>query len=618
MVLSVATNKNIHPLCFCCLAAYLQQTFIGWLLRYYKAFLSICFYLFIYLFIFGGGGSRELVSYEKNLEIHKYINQQYLLFIRQNLFLVVVEKYADMLKDRYKHGPVCDPVQQWPPQQSGKFIRLHLKQITQEPDTIIRVKMTGREGEDKRDENAIELQDIFKKTNEQMTIVFEGCPGSGKTALTLHLCKEWADGKMFNDYKLVVLVRLREPAIQSAKEIKHILPRIGSKSDLDDIAKVIDSRNGSGVLFILDGWDELPQQISGYFTISEIICRHELTESDVVITSRQTSTASLHLVLNQHQPTRIEILGFDHLELYDYFTKCLDGDASKADKLWQKIKKNPSVEGTCAIPLNASILVHVFQCDGDLPETEHGIFEALIRNCILHHIKKRNQLKIKKIMSLDNLPSELEPQYHELHEIAYKGVIEDQVIFELDEDFDTLGLLQGVECFTSYGTEYFYTFFHLSIQEFLAAHHIATAFKPAEQVAEFNTLFGKARFSSTFRHYSCITKLTTPGIEDVVLRIVKQGTADKPSIEDKACLLSLIHCLHEAKNTFLYKFVAENLGKKLDLSFITLNPTDCLSISYLFEHATEIYTNLRGCSVDAEGLKQLLSQGLVYRLHVLK
>ena len=533
------------------------------------------------------------------------------------MFLVVAEKYADKLKERYKCRPVCetDPIEQWPLQQSKKFIRLHLKKKSQESDTIIRLQMTGREDED---ENAIELQDIFRKTDEQMTIVFEGCPGSGKTALTLHLCKEWADGKMFKDYKLVVLVRLREPAIHSAEEIKEILPHVGMKGELDDIAKVIDSRHGSGVLFILDGWDELPKKVPGRETISEIIRRYELPESDVVITSRQTSSANLHFVLKHHQPTRIEILGFDHLELHHYFTECLGGDASKAEELWQRIKKNPAVTGTCAIPLNASILVNVFIWDKDLPATEHRIFEALIRNCILRHVKKQNQLEIDAIKSLANLPSELEPQYHELCKIAYKGVMEDGVIFELSKNFDTLGLLQGVECFTSYGTEYFYTFFHLSIQEFLAAHHIATAFKPAQQVAQFNTLFGQARFSSTFRHYSCITKLASPGIEDIVLLILKRGTADKPGTEDKACLLSLLHCLHEAKNTFIYKFVAENLGEKLDLSFMTVNPTDCLSISYLFEHGAEIYTNLRGCSIDAEGLKQLLSQGQIYKLHVLK
>lgn len=531
---------------------------------------------------------------------------------------VVVTEYADRLKKCYKRKSNWEkPEQKWPPRPSEKFNRLHLKKKIQ-PNDIIRLKMTRKDGEEEEEENAIKLQDIFKKTDEQMTIVFEGCPGSGKTALTLHLCKEWADGNMFNDYKLVVLVQLREPAIHSAKEIQDILPRAGMKYELDDIAKVIYRRCGSGVLFILDGWDELPQDVPGRENISEIIRRNELTESNLVITSRQTSSASLYSVLNEHHPTRIEILGFDRLELYDYFTDCLGRDTSKAEELMQKIKRNPTVERTCAIPLNASILVHVFSYEKDLPSTEHGVFEALIRNCILHHLTKHNQLKIQNIKSLANLPSELEPQYRKLCEIAYNGVMEDSVIFELSRDFDTLGLLHGVECFTSSGIEYFYTFFHLSIQEFLAAQHIATAFVPAVQVAEFNKLFGKARFLSTFRHYSSITKLESEGIEEVVLQMVQRGTVNNPTSEDKAYLLCLLYSLNEAQNPFLYKLVAKNLGKKLDLSFTTLNPADCLSISYLLTHAADIYANFRGCSINAEGLKQLVSQGQVFQLRVLK
>lgn len=59
-----------------------------------------------------------------------------------------------------------------------------------QPNDIIRLKMTRKDGE-KEEENAIKLQDIFKKTDEQMTIVFGGCPGSGKTALTLGIWEEY-------------------------------------------------------------------------------------------------------------------------------------------------------------------------------------------------------------------------------------------------------------------------------------------------------------------------------------------------------------------------------------------------------------------------------------------
>ena len=482
-------------------------------------------------------------------------------------------------------------------------------------DEFTRLTITGKVEDILRCKTPIKLEEVFMKTadDQNMTVLMEGSPGSGKTILTQHLCLEWVHGKLFQDYKLVILVRLREPAIHKAKEIKEILPRVGME---EEIAKEIDCSNGRGVLFILDGWDELPEDVPGHDTIYNIINGETLPECDAVITSRPTSSASLHdtdLI-----SSRIEILGFTPGELEEFFTEHLDGDATKAKTLLQIIKANPVVAGTCSLPLNAVILVHIFKQHGNLPNTEHGIFDALIRNCILRHVTERTKLKIKVIKSLTNLPGELKPQYHELCEIAYNGVMKDQVIFELPEDFNTLGLLQGVECYTGDGTQYFYNFLHLSIQEFLAAHYIATAFVPAEQVTKFDELFGQARFASTFRHYSAITKLGTTGIDKIVLRIVKQCAGDRVSGEDKAHLMSLLNCSREAQEPCMYNLMADNLGSKLDLENLTLNLADCLSISYFLKYATDIKVNLGSCSIEADGIRMLFSQDQVYQLRALE
>ena len=480
-------------------------------------------------------------------------------------------------------------------------------------DEFTRLTITGKIEDILQKKLPIKLAEVFKKTidHKRMTILMEGCPGSGKTALTQHLCLEWVQGKLFKDYKLVILVRLREPAIHKAKEVKEILPRVGMQ---EDAAKEIKSSHGRGVLFILDGWDELPEDVPGHDTVYDIISGETLPECDAVITSRPTLSASLHdtdLI-----SSRIEILGFTPRELHQFFTEHLDHNVSKANTLLQKIKANPIVSGTCALPLNAVILAHIFKQHGDLPTTEHGIFEALIRNCILRHVTERTEHKIRVLKSLANLPTEVKPQYHKLCKIAYNGVMDDYVIFELTEDFNTLGLLQGVECYSSYGTQYFYNFIHLSIQEFLAAQHIAT-FIPAEQIAEFDKLFGQARFSSTFRHYSAITKLTTPGIDKIVLRIVKENANDTND-ENNVHFLSLLNCLREAQEPSLYKFVADNLGPKLDLWGITLNPADCLSVNHFLKYTTDVEADLHQCSIDADGCRMLFSQDQVYQLRVLK
>ena len=167
--------------------------------------------------------------------------------------------------------------------------------------------------------------------------------------------------------EMVVLIRLREPAIRKAKDIKDILPRQGAGME-PEIAKEIAARKGAGIMFVIDGWDELPETSSGHEVILRLISKEILPESIIVVTSRPTSSASLHRLVSTH----IEILGFSPRELQKYLTDCLDGSISDVENLMKKIKTNPVVAGSCYLPLNASILVHLYICTGDLPTTQSG------------------------------------------------------------------------------------------------------------------------------------------------------------------------------------------------------------------------------------------------------
>ena len=292
------------------------------------------------------------------------------------------------------------------------------------------------------------------------------------------------------------------------------------------------------------------------------------------------------------------------------------------------------VEGSCYLPLNASILVHLFQCRGHvLPTTQYGIFTELVCSCIFRHLKKTGQDRqhteepqsfwsrifcrtsesyelSDELESLEALPPNVDGQFQELCKIAYDGIMDDRVVFSLSPDFNTLGLLQGTESFAVRGKCYSYNFLHLSIQELLAAFYMATRLRKHEQTEQFKKLFGQSRFSAVFQFFAAKTKLRTPGISDIVKQV---ATSNR-----KALLVSLLHCLLEAENSSLCQMVVGELKQKLDLSGFILTPADCYCLGYFLTYCGDLHVNLSNCYIGDDHCKSLFRPGQKYNLRTLK
>ena len=555
------------------------------------------------------------------------------------------------IKSVYKIKTYCSFLQgdQWPPPIADRMKVCNLAMIKAQQvqrkrieDEFMRMTITGKVDDILEAKVPVELKDIFKQIEEgkPRKVLLEGAPGCGKSTLSFHICQQWRDGNLFQEYSLVILVRLRERAVQNSNNITDLMPR---RNKSHQLFEELTASNGNGgkdgnhTLFILDGWDELPTDVPGHSIIIQLL--HN-TLFDVIITSRPTSSMSLYelKVLN----TRIEILGFTKGELKLYFASCLDNDVTKIEKLQQSIQKNPVVAGTCYLPLNASILVHLFKYhDHELPETQFEIFSALIRNCIVRHMRKCGNDKVEGIKSLDKLPPVIRDQFTKVCKVAYEGVMRDEIIFEsedLDSDFNTLGLLQGVESLIDAGRARSYNFLHLSIQELLAAIHMATRLEPSEQVAQFRQLFGQARFAAVFQFYAAKTKLKTPGIQEVVVEAVKKSLANRKiteftpqdtasaqnrsvskHVKPQPLILSLLRCLYEAQDKALCELVVYQFKDlTLDLQGIRLNPADCLAVGYFLIHCKQFKVNLFDCSIGDDGCKTMFREGVAYDLRSLE
>ena len=548
----------------------------------------------------------------------------------------VYKQYLDNLKFLYvsldKKQTSSD---QWPPSATKKFFRLAMIQTSTVQrryidDRFVRMTITGKVDDILRHKYPIQLEDIFKETEcqrqvthkenkgQRKVILLEGAPGCGKSTLSVYICQQWEKGQLFNQFQLVILIRLRDPAVINAKGLADLLPCPDTTTAQQVAARML-ANKCQDVLFILDGWDELPPKLRKNSIFHQLVQpglprSNPVSKSAAIVTSRPIASGDLHQVVS----SRIEILGFTAKELHQFFTECLKGDTEAVRTLLERIEENPEVAGSCYLPLNATILVHLFKSDRNtLPTTLYGIFSSLVLNCIKRHLKLRTQYKDVSVESLDQLPEFAKKRFSVLCQIAYDGVMEDKIIFtSLPADVNTLSLLQGVKSFIGREKAVSHNFIHLSVQELLAAWYIATQLPASEQVSKFNELFNKSRFSAIFRFYAAITKLRTPGIKDVVVNVVKTYNSKiiDYSIpkEGQALMVSLLNCLYEAQDPSLCESVAQQLQHKLDLSTTTLTPSDCLCIGYFLAHvckmaAGEFEVTLRNCSIGDQGCKYLVS-----------
>ena len=479
-------------------------------------------------------------------------------------------------------------------------------------DDFIQKSIRGQVDDILLKKSPIELKEIFKNVEgERKVILIDGAPGSGKSTLTVHICRQWGRGELFNEFTVVILVQLRDPKVQSAQSIADLLPS-KDRAMAERAAQEIIAIEGSGVLWILDGWDELPPRLQKESIISALIrpTLHQgntLSKTAVIVTSRPVSSGDLFPVVS----SRIEVLGFTSEEQKLFFTECLNNDKEAVDNLMERLSSNPAMEGSCYLPLNASIVAHLYLTNGSLPSTIYGIFSSFVQHFLSRHLYERKgiSLELATFESLDGLPPELQGPFQQLCQLAFSGARDNKVTFSSSDlealgaskEVRELGLLQAVPSIVSHGRSVYHNFVHLSIQEMLSAVHISQMLA-VDQIKTFDSMFNEARFSAILQFYAAITKLRTSrpllnlvprflrpvpaSVYDLVRKIIRK--------ESKGLLIALLNCLYEAQDISLCKYVGEQLREnisfldklqfminyELDISGNSLLPRDLLSIGY--------------------------------------
>ena len=447
-------------------------------------------------------------------------------------------EYASFLKRKYKKMPTFPD--DWPPRlKDEKFLKLALIERSQQiqlpqakrTESIQYDYATGNNDNIIARKQEITLENIFSlppgnSTNNEpynFIVLMDGAPGVGKTTLTRKICIDWAEGNLLTDHQIVILKPMREMRDHTTTSLSDIL--VADDPELkEEVIKHIQKTSGSGVMFIFDGFDELSseQQDDTNTLFRQMIDGNKFDKCSVLVTSRTYASDPIQEInrVNRH----VEVLGFKEEDIQRCIKQNIT-DKKKAQTLLQMLKTRLDIVSLCYIPLSCRIVLYVYQQLGTLPDTLTQLYEKFILHTIKHYKNKISVIKdktsIQQANSMELLPKQVMDYLNDLSKVAYVGIDENKLVFEyaeLQTDANgeinktlELGLLNTIGELVPY----YYQFLHLTIQEFLAAKHLAS-WSNEELLRFFETNLFEKRFRMTLIFLSGLTQLQFFSPEKVI------------------------------------------------------------------------------------------------------
>ena len=453
----------------------------------------------------------------------------------------------------------------WPPSPSEKFINLAAisreKVTTEELHKFMLATLNKGVDTILQTKAPVSIEQLLdtKQGRKQECVLVEGAPGVGKTTLSWEVCKRWAAGNLFKQYSLLLLLRLRDETVQNAVAIKDLI-LYQNEERVEAIMQYLINTDGTNTLILLEGLDELPQDLltrpSGSI-FTRLLAGTDLPDATILVTSRPSATAQLWKKWKQRITRHIEILGFTKDNITAYVASILDPQQLPAFNTY--LSTAPSIRQLMYIPLHSGIIVELYRMrkhsDKPLPTNKTALYKALVDTILTRHLAnhptyKDNDIDIDKFT---DLPDDIYHTFKDITKLAYESVSRQQLIFkDHDKPVQHLGFMDVVaELFPNRRkVTYSFNFLHLSIQEYVGAVYVSLM-DTSTQEQLLGNMCSKKYLQNMAMFLAGITKF-----KDINPELVKRALQNECKMEGGHTLSLSRYCLElafETENASLFR-----------------------------------------------------------------
>ena len=476
----------------------------------------------------------------------------------------------------------------------------------------------------------------LETSSDPQFVLIEGAPGIGKSLLLKQIAYLWATKQVLQKFKLVLLLCLRDPAVQQMSLIDDLLQPFctGDRRAIEISSACSDyllENDGEDLVLLLDGYDEYPETLRKDSLIASLLKHKVLPHCGLIVSSRPHASVSLR----DQATVRVDILGFTKAEREHYITQSMKGQPQKVNELTRYLQGHSTISSLCFIPFNLVVLVYLYKQGIPLPQNSAQLYNYFICLTICRHLKKHahhlqgNITELTKLPNLTDLPEPYNKIIQQLSKLSLEALNDDMLIFTLDEikaacpDITTIpgaikgfGLLQAVEHFGLTGTMTTFNFLHFSLQEYLAAHHIANL--PAdEELRIIEEKFWSKLHFNMFSIYISLTKGQRRSFKHFLCGGNKAIAISDKFLNDQLRCFQLYHCFHEAGNHDICKIIERSVkfsNKEINLCPTTLTASDVENITVFLTSSSQkgwVGLDLTSCYIQDHGL-HILHRGLLH------